>query len=410
MHILFLTHYFPPEVNAPASRTYEHARFFIAEGHRVTIITCAPNHPQGILYSEYKNRWFQWEKMDGIEILRVKTYLSPNQRVVRRISNYLSFMGSAILFSFLVRRPDVVVSTSPQFFCGMAGFFVSALKRRPWILEIRDLWPDSIIAVGAIRNKWIIKWLRYMERFLYRKATRIIALTHAFKEHIGKMGIDPKKISIITNGADLSRYFPTPKENSFREKMSLRDKFVVTYAGTLGMAHGLATVLKTARSLANQTEIVFLLVGDGAEREELIRKKNQDGLNNLLILPQQPKERMPEILSASDACLVLLKDTPLFRTVIPSKIFEAMAVSRPIILGVLGESEKIIREGKAGICIPPEDSQALAEAVLKLHKLPKTAKTLGENGLELVRSSYDRTHLARDFLEVLSETADRSRT
>lgn len=182
MHILFLTHYFPPEVNAPASRTYENARRWVLDGHHVTVITCAPNHPNGIIYAGYQNRLWQWDEKDGIRILRVKTYLSANKGFVKRILNYLSFMISATVFCSLVEKADRVVSTSPQFFCGLTGLSVSGIHRCPWVLEIRDLWPESIIAVGAIHNRWIIRFLEGIESFMYRKADHIVTLTKSFKK------------------------------------------------------------------------------------------------------------------------------------------------------------------------------------------------------------------------------------
>jgi glycosyltransferase involved in cell wall biosynthesis len=402
MHILFLTHYFPPEVNAPASRTHENAKRWVKEGHQVTVITCAPNHPQGILYPGYRNRWFQMEIMDGIHVLRIKTFLSANRGVKRRILNYLSYMFSAILFCPLVRHADVAVSTSPQFFCGGAGYIVARIKRIPWVLEIRDLWPESIIAVGAIKNRRVVDLLEGIESFLYRKADHVIALTQAFKKHIIKRGVADDRISVVTNGADLDRFRPYPRLNGFREAHHLEDKFLLSYVGTHGMAHGLSSVLRAARRLQHRRDIVFLLVGDGAERRSLLKTKSKMGLENVLMLPQQPKEMMPAIIAASDVCMVLLKDTPLFRTVIPSKIFEAMAMQRAIILGVKGESQTIIETGRCGICVEPESDLELAETAMKLADDRQLTNQLGNKGLEFVHKHYNRDALAADCLGILT--------
>lgn len=402
MHILFLTHYFPPEVNAPASRTYENARRWVRDGHRVTVITCAPNHPKGIIYQGYRNRWCQQEKLDGITVLRVKTYLSANKGFAKRIANYLSYMLSSTVFSCLVRDIDVVVSTSPQFFCGLAGYFVSRARSAPWVVEIRDLWPESIIAVGAIRNRTVIDLLEGLETFMYRRADHVVAVTDAFKRHIAGRGVGRDRISVIKNGADLERFTPGPRENSFRREHGLEGKFVVSYVGTHGMAHGLNTIFETAEAMRSCEDIVFLLVGDGAEREPLLARKAELGLTNVLMLPQQPKERMPEIINASDACMVLLKKTDLFKTVIPSKIFEAMAMERPIILGVEGESREIVEEGCCGLCIEPENAAELADAIRRLRDDGKLADELGQNGRRFVSTVFNREELARRYLETLS--------
>ena len=401
MHIVFLTHYFPPEVNAPASRTHENTKRWVRAGHKVTVITCAPNHPNGILYPGYENKNYQWDEKDGIRILRVKTYLSANKGVKKRTLNYVSYMLSAIVQCWRVMDVDIVISTSPQFFCGMAGLVVSQINRCPWVLEIRDLWPESIIAVGALKDRRVINLLEGIESFLYRRANHIVALTNAFKRHIMGRGINDKKISVITNGADLEQYRPGEKNNSFREIHSLNGKFIASYVGTHGMAHALETVLQAAKQLENQLQVQFMLVGDGAERENLIRRKDEMGLENVLMLPQQKKEVVPEILSASDACMVLLRKTDLFKTVIPSKIFEAMAMERPIVLGVQGESADIVREAGCGICIEPENSRQLADAVLGLSGDPQRVEALGKNGGGFVRSKYNRDDLAMTYLDVL---------
>lgn len=408
MHILFLTHYFPPEVNAPASRTFENARRWVEAGHRVTVLTCAPNHPRGILYPGYKNRLFQWHEIEGIRVLRVFTYLSANEGFVRRGLNYLSYMISATLFSFLVRRVDIVVSTSPQFFCGLAGFWVSLLKRRPWVLEIRDLWPESIRAVGQAVNPILIRFLEGLETFLYRRADHIVSVTRSFKQHIEKRGVSRDRISVLTNGVDPEHFQPVRKEDFIRVDMDypqLAEKFVVSYIGTHGMAHGLETVLKAAEILKSRNDILFLLIGDGAERENLLKKRNEAGLENVLMLPQQPKAKMPEFLALSDACMVLLKKRDLFKTVIPSKIFEAMGMERPVILGVEGESREIIEEAGCGICIEPENAEQLADAVLKLSNDPGMAAGMGRNGRRCVLSTYNRETLAENYLGILDRVS-----
>jgi glycosyltransferase involved in cell wall biosynthesis len=401
MHILFLTHYFPPEVNAPASRTYENARRWVRAGHRVTVLTCAPNHPNGIVYPGYRNRWWQWEEKAGIRVLRVKSYLSANKAVVSRSLNYFSYLLAAIAFCRLVPNVDVVVSTSPQFFCGLAGYFVSRLHRCPWVVEIRDLWPESIHAVGAVDSRGLLGVLAHIELFLYRAPDFVIAVTRAFKRHMVAKGIPAEKIAVVTNGADLEQFEPLGKHNGFRQRHHLEHKFIVSYVGTHGMAHALETVLAAAKMLEADPVIRFLLVGDGAERRRLLTMKAEMGLGNLLMLPQQEKAAVPEILAASDACMVLLRKTELFKTVIPSKIFEAMAMHRPILLGVDGESRELVARSGGGLFVEPESAHALAATVLSLSRQPHLVEAMGRKGGSYVREHYNREHLARRYLQLL---------
>jgi len=403
MHIVFLCHYFPPEVNAPASRTYENAKRWVKTGHKVTVITCVPNHPRGEVYTGYENKLRQRDEKDGINILRVKTFIGPNKGFVKRIANYVSFMFSAILMCRLVKTVDIVVSTSPQFFCGFSGFFVSRILKSPWVLEIRDLWPESIKAVGAIRQRTIINILERIETFMYTHADHIVSLTHAFKRHIMGRGVTSGSISIVTNGADLDQFKPIEGTNEVEERYGFKDKFVVSFIGTHGMAHALDTVLRAAEILKDQKEVLFLLVGDGAERDRILKEKETLGLENVLMLGQQEKRLMPHFIAASNACMVLLRKSDLFKTVIPSKIFEAMAMERPIIQGVEGESKGIIEKAECGICIEPENEQELADAVLTLYKDAGLCQRLASNGKEFVRANYSRDDLAIKYLYILEK-------
>ena len=402
MRILFLSHYFHPEVNAPASRTYEHCRQWVKDGHDVTVVTCAPNHPRGKVYEGYHNRLFQREKKDGVRVIRVWTYVTANEGFFKRTLNYVSFMVSSILATPWLPRADVVLTTSPQFFNGLAGYFVSRLKRIPWLLEIRDLWPESILVVGAIKNKAIIRMLEWVEMFAYREADFIVPVTDAFKAYMVGKGISAEKIEVIKNGVDLSFFKKVVGPNPVAAELGLQGKFVASYFGTHGMAHRLETVLHAALELKDYNDIVFLLVGDGAERQRLAAIRDEMGLHNVIMLGQQPKDKMPYLWALSDVSLVLLKKSDLFKTVIPSKIFESMAMERPIILGVEGESAEIIKAADAGFCIEPENSHELAERVLELYRSRDLCARLGENGRRHVEAKYDRTVLARKYESFIS--------
>jgi len=311
-------------------------------------------------------------------------------------------MVSATLIAPWLSQFDVMLSTSPQFFNGLAGYLVSRLKRVPWILEIRDLWPESIVAVGAITNRRIIRLLEGLERFAYRKADHLVVLTDAFKAHILTRGIPAKKVTVIKNGVDFSLYRKPLQASSvhFRE-LRLGGKFVASYVGTHGMAHHLETVLEAAQELSAYKDIVFLLVGDGAERSHLITMRDEMKLSNVVMLEQQPKEIMPELWSLSSVSLVLLKKSDLFKTVIPSKIFESMAMERPVILGVEGESAQLVMSAEGGVCIEPENGKELASQVLRFYRDPTMCQKLGASGRQYVLAHFDRQVLARRFADVM---------
>ena len=405
MHILFLTDNFAPETNAPASRTHEHTRRWVAAGHRVTVVTTAPNFPAGKIFDGYRNRLWQRERIDGVEVIRLWTYITANEGFLRRTLDYVSFMVSAILATPFLPRADVVVSTSPQFFTPCAAYIVSRLKRRPWVFELRDLWPDSIVAVGAMKETALIRALRKLEYFLYRKATRIVSVTQSFREILSKNGIDPGKIEVVPNGADLDAYQPGERSESLAEKFGCKGKFVAAYVGTIGLAHGLGTLLDAAEQLRERDDIAFVLVGAGAEEKALMAEAGRRGLINVYFAGSVSKAEVREYWRFCDVALVLLRDSPLFRHVLPSKMFEAMSTARPIILGVKGESEAVLKEANAGIPIPPEDSAALAAAILRLAADREERVAMGKAGREFVTSRFNRDVLANRMLAVLDEAA-----
>lgn len=413
MRILFLSHYFPPEVNAPASRTYEHCKLWIEKGHEVSVMTCVPNHPAGRIFPGYKNRLFQKESIDGIEVSRLLTILAANSGFLRRTLSYAFFMVMAILAAPFQRRPEIVISTSPQFFCGLAGYFVSRIRRVPWVLEIRDLWPESIVAVGAMKKSLSIRLLEKLESFAYRKADHIISVTDSFVSHIVKKGGSRERISVVKNGVDLATFEARAVDMGLANQLGLNGKFVASYVGTHGMAHGLEVILRAAESLRNEKDIAFLLVGDGATKDRFRELHAQMGLKNVVMLDQQPKSKMPAVWSISSVSLVLLRDQAVFRTVIPSKIFESMAMQCPIILGVRGESQQIVDEAGAGICIEPENSTELAEAILAFARNAKYREKVGLDARRYVEKNFDRRDLASRFELILKHVirnASRERT
>ena len=407
MRILFFSHYYTPEVNAPASRTSDHCRAWAAAGHEVTVVTSAPNHPHGRIYPGYRNRFFQSETIDGVRVIRVWTLIAANEGFARRILNYVSYLVSVILLMPFLPRADVIVSTSPQFFCGLAGGVARLVKRAPWVLEIRDLWPESIVAVGAMRKGLAIRFLEGLEAFAYRKADAIVSVTRSFVPHIAERCGDPGKIAVLINGADLSAYVRSDDGAEVRKALGLEGKFVGAYVGTHGMAHGLSTVLDAAEILKSDPRFRFLLVGDGADRERLQAERAARGLDNVLILGQRPKAEMPGFWSATDASLILLKRSDTFKKVLPSKMAEAMAMQCPIILGVEGEACELLLEAGAGIAILPEDAGQLADAMRKLADNPELAASYGRAGREFAAVHFDRARVAARYLDLLGDVVAR---
>jgi colanic acid biosynthesis glycosyl transferase WcaI len=367
MKILFLTENFPPETNAAATRVYERALYWIKSGHQVTVITCAPNFPEGALFDGYQNCWRQTENMSGIQVVRVKTYISENRGIVRRSLDFLSFGFMGFINGIFLPRPDIVAATSPQFFAVVAGWGIAAFRRLPFVFELGDLWPTSIAAVGAIRKGLLLSLVEEFELFLYRRSARVAALTHAFKRNLISRGIEESKIDVVMNGVDLPRYTPQVRDQVLAQEWGLENKFVIGYVGTHGMAHGLSNVLDAAKTLTGNNKIRFFLAGAGSDRDRLVKAAKQRKLSNVVFMPMQPKESMPAVWGLCDVALVHLKDNPAFSEVIPSKIFEAMAMGLPILLAVPdGEARGIVEGHAAGIWVPPENPEALAQAVQKL--------------------------------------------
>ena len=405
MHILFLTDNFPPEVNAPASRTFEHCREWVKSGHRVTVITCAPNFPTGKVYAGYRNRIWQSESMEGIQVVRVWSYITANQGFLKRILDYLSFMVSAVAASPFVRGIDLVIGTSPQFFTVCAAYAVSQIKRVPFVFELRDLWPESIKAVGAMKDSLATEWLEKLELHLYCKAERIISATHSFRRVLAARGIDPRKIDVITNGVDTARFGLRPKDAELTKAIGLEGKFVAGYIGTHGMAHGLETLLRAAAYLRRQPggEVFrFLFIGDGARKLELMEAAKDMELDNVVFLDSVPKQDVVKYWSLLDVSIIHLKKTELFNTVIPSKLFESMAMGIPVIHGVAGESAEIVEREGVGVLFEPENDAQLGERLRALQADPNRHQTLRQNGPAAARH-YQRADLAMRMMGILEQ-------
>lgn len=408
VRILFLSDNFPPEGNAPATRLHEHALRWVRAGHEVTVVTCAPNFPEGKLFSGYRNDWRRVELVDGIRVVRVKTYITANEGTIKRTLDYLSFMVMGFIAGLFERRPDVVIATSPQFFCAVAGWALAGVRRLPFVFELRDLWPASITAVGAIRNRWVIRMLERLELFLYRRAAAVVPVTHAFRRDLIARGITPEKIHVVINGVDLERYRPAAKDAALESELGLTGCLVVGYLGTHGLAHALHRVLDAAELLRDRQDVVFLFAGGGAERANLESAVERRALANVRLVARQPKEMMARLWSLCDVALIPLKNTPVFATVLPSKLFEAMGMGIAVLTSLPeGEATAIVRATGCGVCVPPEDPVAMSQALLYLLDNPKAlakAKLSSANAA----ADHSRQTQAMLMLEIIERTVDNS--
>ena len=399
MKILFLTDNFPPEVNAPATRTYEHCREWIKEGAEVTVITCAPNFPHGKLYNGYKNKLYQKENIDGIEVIRVWSYMSSNNGFLKRVLDYVSFAFMSFWVG-LFQKFDVIVATSPQLFTTCTGYGLSKVKRRPWIFELRDIWPESIKTVGVLKQGYIINFLEKIELALYKNTTKVVAVTDAFKENLISRGIDSNKIEVITNGSNLKLFSAQKKNVKLLKSLNLEDKFIVGYIGTHGLAHSLDFIVKAIGKVTDET-IHFLFIGDGAMKKSIIQMADTLKLENITFLDAIAKEEVPLYLSICDISLAPLKNRDNFKTVIPSKIFEASAMEKPTLLGVQGQAQKILEKYNAGICFEPENEK---DFIMKLSMIKDEKRYLEyKKGCKVLAKAYDRKKLAKEMLKIIEK-------
>lgn len=401
MKILFLTDNFPPESNAPATRTYEHCVEWLKKGADITVITCVPNYPKGKVFSGYKNKWYQKEMMDGIKVIRVWSYITPNRGLFLRIVDYLSFCISAFIASLFVKT-DIIVATSPQLFTAVAGYLSSIFKRKPWIMEVRDLWPESIKAVGAIEQSRILDILDKLVVFLYKKATRIIVVTDTFKERIAADEVDPDKIHVVKNGVHLYKFQQQEKDAALVKKYRLEGKFVITYIGTHGMAHKLDFILDCAKKVENK-QIHFLFVGAGAMKTRLVRKAKSMNLDNVTMADAVPKEDVPKHISLSDVALIPLRKKDTFKTVLPSKIFENSAMLKPILLGVEGEAEKVVKQYNAGLCFEPENETDFLAKLDEMYQNKEQYQAFKIGCMKLAKV-FDRKTLANSMYHIIEQT------
>ena len=401
MRILWLSQWFPPDLGALPARLTEMARAWIARGHEVTVVTAFPHHPLGRIPESYRGRWVVREEHDGIRVIRCRLWALPNRSFWQRTLCQLSFAASSVVLA--LRRPgkpDVVVVSSPPFFQVPAALFFARWHRAPFVFEVRDLWPETFAAMGALSRGWLFRRLERLELALYRAADRIVVVTEAFREDLVGRHVPSEKIAVVRNGADLDFYAPRPGDEELRRQLGGADRFLVTYVGTHGLATGLEQLLDAAELLRDDPRFAFALVGEGARREALREEARRRGLTNVTFQAALPKERMPDVYASSDACVVCLKPLPLFEKVIPSKLFEILASGRPLVAALSGEPAEIARAA-GGIVVPPGNGSAIAGAVLALRDDPALCRRMEQAGRSYVEEHFDRQKLAETYLDVL---------
>lgn len=405
MRILYLSQYFPPEVGATQTRAYEMARYLVASGHQVTMLTEVPNHPSGIIPPAYRRKLWERADLDGIEVIRVWVKASPIKTFATRMAFYISYMICAAVAGLLLARGryDVIFATSPPLFVGGSALVLSYMRRIPLVFEVRDLWPESAVALGEITSTRAALLAGKLEEMCYNRARCVVVVTAGIRRRLEERGFG-SKLAFIPNGANTDLFRPVPEAGAaLRKELGLADKFVVVYAGIHGVAQGLETVLEAAHRLQHEPGVHFLLVGEGPKKAELMARRDRLGLANVTMLAERPRSEMPAYLSAADVVLVPLRRLDLFQGALPSKMFDAWACGRPVILSIDGEARQVLEQAGAGVYVEPEDSEQMAQAVLQLRGDPDCLHCFGQRARRFVEQHFSRQQLATRLEALLHE-------
>jgi len=404
MNISVYSHYFSPEIGAPSARIYDLAQQWLVQGHQVQVVTCFPNHPTGKLYPGYRSRLYQHEQLDNIDIHRHWTYITPNKGFAKKTIGHISYLPSSLAFSHRHRSDlDVTVGSSPTFFAAMSAAAIAARRKIPFIMEVRDLWPAVFVELGVLRNQRIIRALERLELALYKQATKVVTVTDAFRENLIERGVPANKVVSIPNGADEDFWQPTPPNPELQHRLGLEGKFIALYIGAHGISQALGRILDSAALLQTYPDIHIVFVGEGAEKDELVKRAQQQGLSNVTFLEPVDKAAVKQFYALADVCLVPLRNIPLFDTFIPSKMFEMLAMARPVVASVRGEAADILQRSGGAIVVEPEDSRAIADAIVSLFNDPAQAQSLGQHGRQFVLDHYSRRSLASKYVQVINE-------
>jgi colanic acid biosynthesis glycosyl transferase WcaI len=393
-HVLFVTPYYPPEKTPPAIRISEMAKCLLKRGYQVTVLTTFPNFPSGVVSPEYRGHVIKREVQDGIHVVRVWSYITPNKGFLRRILAQLSFGCIAPFLGWKhVGRPDVIIVESPPLFNAIGGRLLAWGKRCPFIFTVADLWPDAAIQLGVLRNSLLIRLSRWLERSTYQKASFVWAVTNGIRKKLVERGLSPERVFLLTNGVDTTRFRPIEQAQA-RAELGWDDRFTILYAGTHGLVYGLEILLDVAERLGDRSDMHIIFAGDGVTKADLMEKAHERQLHNVTFLDAQPHERMPLLLNAADVCPIPIRNVPIANITLPAKMFEIMACARPILLGLGGEARKLaVQEAHAALYVEPENVDALLSAILYLREHPEVATALGQHGRAFVTEHFDRDHL-----------------
>lgn len=408
MRILYLSQYFPPEVGATQTRAYEMARYLVSAGHQVTMLTEVPNHPSGIIPPEYRGKAYERAPLDGIDVIRVWVKASSVKTFSTRMLFYTTYMINAALAGLVLARGhyDAIYATSPPLFVGGAALAISYLRRIPLLFEVRDLWPESAVALNEITSTRAAALAGKLEEMCYNRSRCVVVVTEGIRRRLEERGFGAK-LALIPNGANTELFRPDPDEGAaLRSELGLSGKFLVIYAGIHGMAQGLETVLEAARQLQGEPDVHFLFVGEGPKKRDLLNQQDALGLANVTMLAEQPRGSMPAYMSAADVALVPLRRLDLFRGALPSKMFDAWACGCPVVLSIDGEARQVLEQADGGVFVEPENSRQMADVLLQLKANPERLRHLGQNGRRFVEQYYSRERLAARLEALLREAVE----
>ena len=406
LRVTFLTHYFPPEVGPAQTRLHELAKRLIAAGETVTVVTGFPNYPTGEIFSGYRGKRFMLDSVDGIRVLRTWVFATRSRGFIGRLLNYFSFPVFSLLAVRRLGPTDIIYVQSPPLFTGLAALWFSRLKRAPFIFNVSDIWPQSAVELGVLKNRLAIRLAEWLEHHIYRRATRITVPTPGILERLAARGVPRDKIFLLTNGVDTAAYNVTSPDRELAQRLGLDGHKVFMYAGLHGLAQGLDVILEAAK-LTRNPDVLYVLVGDGADKPALVAKAQAEGISNVRFLPIQPTSTLPALLNLVYATVIPLRRLDLFKAALPSKLFDSMAAGRPIVAPLWGEAAALVEAAACGLVVEPEDARAVQEAVEKLAADPELAQRLGEQGRRYVVEHFNRDDIAKRLVKLLEETARR---
>lgn len=411
MRILFLTQYYWPEVGAASQRLTYFARYLVQRGHKVTVLCSVPNYPEGKTYSGYRTKFVQTQQDEGVTLFRCWTYIDRSQNTFRRVLHYFSFTITSFLVALFQRRADIIFVSSPPLFLGMSVAVLGRIKRIPFVFDIRDVWPESAVAVGMMReDSWLTKIAGKMERLIYRASDHITVTCEGIARDFQRKGVARQKISFLPSGSELDIFEPVShrEKERYKKEFGVDEQFVVTYAGNIGLPQNPEILVECAKLLCDRENIAIFVIGEGVLREKLERRINSIGLRNLRMFGRMPRKDVGRFYAMSDIGLVLMKNSKAFKNMLPAKLFDLWAAGLPIIINLRGEAADLVEKAQSGVVVKPDDPAALAEAILEMKERQVEARKMGQNGRSFLAQFYDRKVLSEKLEQILMSTEQRT--